>query len=189
MGAVALAALHFGLLASPWWGEQGPPLGAAEAFGLFALYLLAAAAAFAVQRLAARETGAVWPRIAQAGMALSVLTLFALVTLLVRYAFHGGQMQARYEAQSLETWAYSAAWALFGLAVLVIGGLRRHYTLRWLGLGILLVTVAKVGIFDTSRLDGMIRAASFLALGVLLIVGALAARRLNARALLFSDKG
>jgi uncharacterized membrane protein len=189
MGAMALAALTFGLFASPWWGEQGPPLGAGEAFGLFALYILAAAAAFALQRLAAQQTGPTWPRLAQAGMTLSVLTLLVLLTLLVRYAFHGGQMQSRYAALSLETWTYSAAWALFGLGVLVAGGLKRHYTLRWLGLGILLVTVAKVGLFDTSRLDGMIRAASFLGLGVLLIVGALAARRLNARALLFADKG
>ena len=73
----------------------------------------------------------------------------------------------------------------FGLVVLIVGGLRRSLTLRWIGLVVLVGTLAKVLLFDMQRLDGVIRAASFLAVGALLIFGALAARRLNAGAVLF----
>jgi uncharacterized membrane protein len=45
---------------------------------------------------------------------------------------------------------------------------------------VLLVTAAKVLLFDMATLDGVVRAASFLAVGALFIAGALVVRRLNA---------
>ena len=78
---------------------------------------------------------------------------------------------------SLETWTFSAIWALYGLAALAIGAGRRDLSLRGFGLAVLLGTTAKVFLFDLARLEGVVRAASFLALGAVLLVGALAARR------------
>jgi uncharacterized membrane protein len=63
---------------------------------------------------------------------------------------------------------------------MVMGVRRSDIALRWTGLCLLLFTTAKVLLFDMARLDGMVRAASFLALGALLIIGALAARRIGA---------
>ena len=77
----------------------------------------------------------------------------------------------------LETWAFSAIWALYGVAAVVLGARLRDLAVRWTGLAVLLFTTAKVFIFDMARLDGVVRAASFLALGALLIAAALAARR------------
>lgn len=81
---------------------------------------------------------------------------------------------------SLETWTFSAVWALFGLLVLMGGARLGDRALRWLGLTVLLGTTLKVFLFDMATLEGVIRAASFLALGALLLIGALAARRLGA---------
>jgi uncharacterized membrane protein len=55
--------------------------------------------------------------------------------------------------------------------------------LRVLGLTILLVTTAKVFLFDMATLEGVVRAASFLALGAVLLFGAFTARRLRGRPL------
>jgi uncharacterized membrane protein len=52
--------------------------------------------------------------------------------------------------------------------------------LRGLGLTLLLATTAKVFLFDMARLEGVVRAASFLALGIVLLAAAVAARRLGA---------
>jgi uncharacterized membrane protein len=51
--------------------------------------------------------------------------------------------------------------------------------LRGIGLAVLLATTAKVFLFDLGHLEGVVRAASFLALGLVLVVGALAARRFS----------
>ena len=178
--ALAVSALIFWLVASPWWGPMRELLApATSAALLFALYAVGAAAGLALAR---RADLAGWGMLARAALAAAVIDLFVLITLLVRYAFRGEAMAVRIAEARVETWAFSAVWALFGLAVLVIGAARRSLTLRWLGLALLIGTVLKVLIFDTARLDGVIRAASFLAVGALLIVGAVAARRLNAGA-------
>ncbi|MCC7268438.1 MAG: DUF2339 domain-containing protein, partial [Caulobacteraceae bacterium] len=178
--AVLYAAVALWVAASPWWGPDRDPLAPfAGAALLFALYLAVAGLRLEIAR---RADGAGWGLLARAALAGAVIDLFVWVTLLVRYAFRGEAMAVRIAEARIETWAFSAVWALFGLLVLVIGAARRSLTLRWLGLAILIGTVVKVLIFDTARLDGVIRAASFLAVGALLIVGAVAARRLNAGA-------
>ena len=122
-------------------------------------------------------------RLSQAALVAAAVELFVLLTLAIRYLYHGGAMRAPLREASLETWTFSAVWALYGLAVLAAGAARTDVTVRWLGLTILLATTLKVFLFDMARLEGVIRAASFLALGLVLLAGALAARRLS------GDKG
>jgi uncharacterized membrane protein len=173
--AMALAALVFGLYASPWWGPMTAPLASVPAAVLlFGLYALGAAAMASLQP-ARGPMG----RAATAG---TVGILFALMTLLIRWVFHGGAMSVPTPGGGLETWTFSALWAVFGLAVLSLGAARRDVALRWAGLAVLLFTAAKVMLFDLARLEGVIRAASFLAVGALFLAGAIAARRLNTRA-------
>ena len=172
--AAALSLWLVALTASPWWGPiQGdlrwPALFAGACLAVAALAGLLAFFAARVGRLAFSRFATV-----AAG-----LEMFVLLTLIVRYGFHGVAMRAALREASLETWTYSAVWALYGLMVLAIGARQRLVALRWLGLAILLVTTFKVFLFDMARLAGVIRAGSFLALGVVLLVGALAARRFS----------
>lgn len=171
---LAGAAWVFGVYASPWWGPlQAPLASAADAVLLFGLYG-AGAAAFVRLRHAPGAFG-------KAAIIGVVGVLFVLMSLLIRWTFHGGAMSEPAPGGGLETWTFSALWALFGLATLSLGTARREAALRWAGLAVLAITAVKVLIFDLARLEGVIRAASFLAVGALFLVGALAARRLNVR--------
>jgi uncharacterized membrane protein len=173
--SLAFALAVFGLWASPWWGPLTGPLRAPGL--LLLLYVLACAGAGFIARVARRDGRQALARMA---VAVTGAQAFALITLIVRYAFHGSAMRAPLREASLETWTYSAVWALYGFAVLALGASRRDLMLRGLGLTLLLATTAKVFLFDMARLEGVVRAASFLALGIVLLAAAVAARRLGA---------
>jgi uncharacterized membrane protein len=112
----------------------------------------------------------------------ALIEAFGLVSLIIRFAFHGAAMRTPLLEASAETWTYSAVWAVFGLTVLITGSRAHRQTLRWMGLAVLLGTTLKVFMFDMATLSGVVRAASFIMLGALLIVAALAARRLGGAA-------
>ncbi|MDG2530859.1 DUF2339 domain-containing protein [Caulobacter endophyticus] len=172
--AVVFAALVFGLLANPWWGPGQAPLASLTA----ALLLALAYGAGAALLLELSRQGGPFGTTARAS---AVGVLFVLVSLVVRYGFHGAAMGASIDAGGLETWTFSAVWAAFGLVVLSLGSARKDAVLRWAGLAVLLLTAAKVLLVDLARLEGVVRAASFLAVGALLLGGAVLVRRLNAR--------
>lgn len=98
-----------------------------------------------------------------------LILLFALVSLEVRQAFHG-EMLAGGRLEDAEMYAYSLAWVVFGALLLVLGIVRRSLALRHASLGVMLLAVAKVFVFDTSHLEGLYRVLSFLGLGVSLLV-------------------
>ena len=121
-----------------------------------------------------------------------ITVTFAFVNLAVRWGFRGLDMRPDLRDASLETWAFSAVWGVFGFSLLVFGAARRDSDLRGVGLAMLMITLAKIFLFDMSRLDGVIRAASFLAVGALLLGAAVMVRRLGgSEALPFGlgDKG
>jgi uncharacterized membrane protein len=64
----------------------------------------------------------------------------------------------------------SVAWALYATVLLVIGFWRQRQTLRFISLGVLGLTVAKVFLYDLSTLAGIYRVLALLALGVVSIV-------------------
>jgi uncharacterized membrane protein len=72
----------------------------------------------------------------------------------------------------------SALWALVALAILAAGLVRGVREIRWAGLGLLAVALAKLFLFDLSKLSSLTRAASFLAVGVTLLVGGFLVQRL-----------
>ncbi|MDE4172741.1 DUF2339 domain-containing protein [Phaeobacter sp. PT47_59] len=97
--------------------------------------------------------------------------LFLYITLETRRAFWGSVIALSDTTQpsNLEFYAYSAVWILFALCLLAIGILRVSVPLRYASLAVLLITVAKVFLFDMSDLTGLFRVASFLGLGLALI--------------------
>lgn len=170
--ALTVSVLVFGYGASPWWGPQNTPLASLpHVLLLFALYAAGAGLALGMR---GKPDG-----LGKGARAVSVGILFVLLTLVIRWAFHGVAMQEAAPGSGLETWTFSTLWAAFGLATLSLGTIHRDVTLRWAGLIVLLVTAVKVLFFDLSQLQGVVRAASFLVVGALLLAGALAARRLS----------
>ena len=57
----------------------------------------------------------------------------------------------------------------FGAALLAAGFLRKITTLRWLGLALLTLSIAKVFLYDLRELSQGYRILSFLGLGALLL--------------------
>jgi uncharacterized membrane protein len=77
----------------------------------------------------------------------------------------------------------SALWAAAGLAALALGLLRDVRTLRLGALALLLVTIGKVFLYDLAALGSLYRVGSFIALGVLLLLGAALWQRMRPRPL------
>ena len=73
--------------------------------------------------------------------------------------------------------AMSVAWGLYAVALLMLGLWRRVPALRYVSLGFLVLTVAKVFLYDLANLTGLYRILSFLGLGVSLILVSLLYQR------------
>ncbi len=102
------------------------------------------------------------------GVAAIVLT-WVFVTLTVRHAFQG-PILAWIVPSDTEWYAYSALWLAYGGALLALGLRLDSTALRSASLSVILATVLKVFIFDMSTLTGLLRVASFLGLGLALML-------------------
>ncbi len=76
--------------------------------------------------------------------------------------------------------ALSAFWATVGLVAIIVGLVRDIRELRFGGLALLGLGVAKIFLYDLSELDELYRVLSFVAVGVLMLAGAYAYQRVRA---------
>lgn len=74
----------------------------------------------------------------------------------------------------------TAVWALVGVGALAAGLARQRRLLRVTGLGLLGVSLAKLFLYDLSTLSSVTRAAAFLAVGSMLLIGGALVQRLAA---------
>ncbi len=121
--------------------------------------------------LAARETTVYFghARFAAPYYIASLLMLFMLLSLNVRFAFHGGEAMHEILINNAEIYSYSLVWLLFGIGLLFAGTLKRHRMLRLASLAAMILTVSKVFLYDASELEGLYRVFSFLGLGISLM--------------------
>ena len=179
-----LAVLLTAVWSNPWWGPAArafsSPIEALAVFGGYA----AVAGLIVILARDARRAGQI--RLAAFGDAAAVLMGVITASLLVRWSFHGDNLMPSNQPASWETWTYSAVWAVIGLALLVLPRAWGRNFSR-LGLGLLLLATVKVFLFDTAHLAGAVRAGSFLVVGVLLVIGALTARRTASSAVKVED--
>tara|TARA_R110002020_G_scaffold41341_2_gene122053 strand:+ start:2512 stop:5208 length:2697 start_codon:yes stop_codon:yes gene_type:complete len=68
-----------------------------------------------------------------------------------------------------ETYTYSVVWLAIGVACLILGSKFDARSLRLASAGLVIVTVIKVFLIDMSNLEGILRALSFIGLGVVLM--------------------
>ena len=108
----------------------------------------------------------------------ALLLFFVELSLEVRRAFHGGilgsgTVDGTYVAATAATdgewYAYSLGWLIFAGNLLALGIWRRSATLRWASLGLVMLTVAKLFLFDMSNVTGLFRVAAFFGLGLSLV--------------------
>ncbi|MBA8877439.1 DUF2339 domain-containing protein [Phyllobacterium myrsinacearum] len=114
---------------------------------------------------------------------LSGLMLFTWVTLTIRVFFWGSDIDLWLGVDSMEMFTYSAVWLLFGLGLFGLGAWRQNRLLRVISAPIVFLVIAKVFLLDMSNLEGILRALSFIGLGLSLVgVGLFYQRILNAGA-------
>jgi uncharacterized membrane protein len=75
--------------------------------------------------------------------------------------------------------AVSALWALVGLGLLVAGLLRGSPAVRYAGLALFGVSLAKIFLYDLAELSSITRAFSFIFVGALLLAGGFFLQRLS----------
>ena len=133
---------------------------------LFIAYLLPAVAAGALA-LYARDKRPRW-YVAMLAL-LGALLAFAYATLTVRRLFQGEHIGAWRDFGQVEMYSYSALWLVLGVALLVGGLALRSQILRLASGALIVIAVVKVFLLDMSELEGVLRALSFIGLGVVLI--------------------
>ncbi|HST19348.1 MAG TPA: DUF2339 domain-containing protein [Gaiellaceae bacterium] len=169
-----LAAAHLAFLETPvdHLFSEGP----SPAAGVGSLLILAGAVLVAA--LALRGRPQVLPRLDLAGFVVAgLLTLYACSLGLLELAQHvgGGDPHAQFQRGQM---LVSALWAIVALVLLSVGLVRDVPELRWGGLGLLGLALAKLFLFDLANLSSLTRAGSFLAVGFALLAGGFLVQRL-----------
>ena len=94
---------------------------------------------------------------------------FLWATLSVRRFWHGENIADWKGFLANETYTYSVVWLLIGVVLLVLGSRFDARGLRIASAGLVIITVLKVFLIDMSNLEGILRALSFIGLGLVLM--------------------
>ncbi|HEY2737102.1 MAG TPA: DUF2339 domain-containing protein, partial [Thermoanaerobaculia bacterium] len=162
--AAGAALVFLGAMLNPLWDH-----GAVGETPVFNLLLWSYGLPAVLLGLATPELRRRGSRKLPAALTTTVLILvFLLLTLEIRQAFHGTYLNTG-TSSIAERYSYSAAWILFGAALLVLGILRKVKALRYASLAVMLLSVGKVFLYDMSNLTDLYRVFSFLGLGMSLL--------------------
>jgi uncharacterized membrane protein len=165
VAGVAAALWGTGVAFNPLWDHQ--PVGSKALLNLLAAaYALPAVLAVGAAAEARRHGGR---RLPVAASVAALVLGFAWISLEVRQLFHGTYLDQG-AAGAAERYAYSAAWVLYGLGLLLAGIAKRGPILRYGSLAVMLLAVLKVFLYDTARLSDLYRVLSFLGLGASLLL-------------------
>ena len=171
-GSIAIGAVSVAMIAIDHLGALNPYLtdestGSIPVFNLlFLAYLLPAIGAAGVAWLAQGRRPNWYTRLLAL---LAAVLAFTYATLSVRRLFKGEHIAYWYGYEPLETYSYSALWLALGVALLVIGVRTGSFTVRVASAALIAIAVAKVFLIDMSNLEGVLRALSFIGLGIVLI--------------------
>lgn len=102
---------------------------------------------------------------------LSLAGLMHYVTSMVRHSFSGDQISIfRQAPDNAELYTISAAWLIVGIALLTVGIETKSQSIRLASAIVIVMTVFKAFFIDMASLEGVLRALSFVVLGLVLIV-------------------
>ena len=115
---------------------------------------------------------------------LGFLSFMIFITSMVRYLFTGAQIDIFTRSlDGMELYAISAVWLVIGIGLLIVGLKWENRDIRLVSGLVIILTVLKAFLIDMSNLEGVLRAMSFVILGVVLIVIGRVYQKL-----IFSDK-
>ena len=107
----------------------------------------------------------------QATGALSLLAFMLYLTTSIRVLFAGNKISIWVVSfKDVELYAISAVWLMFGISLLVAGLKFKQKDIRMASALVITLTVLKAFLIDMASLEGVLRAMSFVVLGLVLIV-------------------
>jgi uncharacterized membrane protein len=161
----AVAILGLALFANPLLNDE--PIGGSLAFDpLLIGYGLPALLTLLLARSARRFQ---LTKIAATAAVGAIAFFFAFATLEVRHGFQGTVMSYWCATSDEEWYTYSVVWMIQGIVLLGYGVWRGSRETRLASAVFIVVTVAKVILFDLAGLEGILRALSFIGLGLALM--------------------
>jgi uncharacterized membrane protein len=134
-------------------------------------YGIAAACCFAAGKLTAPPRDRLGELSLPATLfSFGTILLFLLMNIeIADYFSKSITLQLEFNADLARDMTYSIAWSLFALALLLIGMHRQVAGIRYAGIGLLVVTLAKLFLHDLASLDQLYRIGAFVAVSVVLI--------------------
>ncbi len=96
------------------------------------------------------------------------LTGFVFVNLEIRHLWQGG-VDINLPTSNGEIYTYTIVWMVLAIMLLLAGSIKFGNVVYKGGMGLLLLVVAKIFLIDTADLEGLLRVASFMGLGLSLL--------------------
>lgn len=157
--------IGLGLVENPWISNE-EIIGGAVFNTLLLGYAIPALAAYGL----ARTIRDVRPKpyVLLVRIATMLLT-FAYLSLETRRLFHDGYIGLFHGSSDAEIYTYSAVWLGFGILLLAYGLWRVSREVRLASAAFVTLSVLKVFLIDLAGLEGLLRAMSFIGLGIALI--------------------
>ncbi len=121
----------------------------------------------AILAYTARETRPLAYRYVAAATTIALALLY--VSLEVRRFYQGSEILPWVPASDAEQYTYSLVWLVLGVALLAAGVVLRSQPARLASAVVVALTIAKVFLVDMAGLTGILRALSFIGLGVVLV--------------------
>jgi uncharacterized membrane protein len=143
------------------------------AYGITCFCLFAGARA--VQQFRETTLARVVPRLLY--VLATVLTFLLLNIEIADYFSVGPTLTFSFSGNFARDMTYSIAWALFALVLLLVGMRRKTKWVRYAGVALLLVTLAKLFLHDFPSLGPLYRIGAFIAVAVILIVASFVYQR------------
>ena len=102
---------------------------------------------------------------------LGTILVFLLLNIeIADYFSIGPTLTFSFSGNFARDMSYSIAWAIFAFALLLVGMKQKSGAVRYAGLGLLLVTLAKLFVHDLSSLNQLYRIGAFIGVALILIV-------------------
>jgi uncharacterized membrane protein len=107
----------------------------------------------------------------------AILTFLLLNIEIADYYSIGPTLTFSFSGNFARDMTYSIAWALFAFALLLIGMFKNTGWVRYSGLALLIVTLAKLFFHDLNSLDALYRIGAFIGVAIILIVASFVYQR------------
>ena len=108
-------------------------------------------------------------KLSQITLGVSGLLALLAINSLIRQYWQGGFIYLDKATSDAELYSYSVIWLLLGALVVIAGHLKQQRLLQNVGLGILGAVIVKVFLIDMANLTGLLKALSFIGLGLSLV--------------------